>query len=117
MKKVKLIGLLAIFAIAFLHFNLGLFNRFNFLTAHWDRWMGNERIIIYGELQETDSLMTALAPQFGFRYERQEDCTVTRSFVEGVKDYNEIMSQAITTRLGEDWNIKLEKEISKYRPL
>jgi hypothetical protein len=117
MKRFKLIGLglTILIVLAILHFNFGLFNRFNFITAYWDKWTGNERIIIYGEPFETDSLKTALAPKFGFQYERQGDCTVTKPFVNGVEDYNEIMGQEITERLGGNWDKILDEEISKTK--
>ena len=98
-----------------LHVNFGIFNRFNIMTAYWDKWQGNERIIIYGEPYETDSLKTALAPKFGFKYERQEDCTVTKAFVNGVTGYNNIMGHEITERLGDNWDSVLNREISKMK--
>jgi hypothetical protein len=116
-KRLKSIGLVltALSILTLLHFNFGIFNRFNFITAYWDRWNGKERIIIYGEMLQTDSIKTALAPKFGFKYERQEDCTVTKPFINGVKDYNSIMGQQITERLGDDWDKILEQEILKVK--
>lgn len=93
----------------------GLFGRFNFATAYMDRWNGKERIIIFGEPFETDSIKSATAPRLGFTYERLEDCTVTTSFVNGVTDYNSIMSDAINNRLGENWNDRLEREIADIK--
>lgn len=117
MKHFKTVGLtVAGLALAsLLHVNFGLFNRFNFATAYWDIWQGNERIIIYGELFETDSLKTALAPKLGFNYERQEDCTVTTPFVNGVTDYNEIMGREISERLGNDWTKVLDEAIVRTK--
>jgi hypothetical protein len=55
MKRSKLVGLglATLVVLSILPFNFGLFNRFNFITAYWDKWTGNERIIIYGELFKT----------------------------------------------------------------
>ena len=113
MKKLKTIGLgtTSVLLLIIGHLNYGLFGRFNLATAYLDKWTGNERIIIYGELFEMDSIKTVIAPKLGFKYERLEDCTVTNSFVNGVTDYNEIMGQSISKRLGEDWDKRLEREI------
>lgn len=113
MRKLKIIGLAltSVLLLSIGHLNYGLFGRFNFVTAYLDKWAGNERIIIYGELFETDSIKTATAPKLGFKYERLEDCTVTTPFVNGVTDYNKIMGQTISKRLGENWDEKLEREI------
>lgn len=117
MKRLRLIvlGLAVLTTLSVLHYKFGLFNRFNFVTAYWDRWTGNERIIIYGELFENDSLKTVLAPRFGFKYERAAGCLVTHPFVNGVDDYNKVMGQKIRERLGDDWDNVLEKEISKIK--
>ena len=113
MKNRKLIIILTLlFTVGLIgHLNYGLFQRHNFLTAYFDKWAGQERIVIYGERFESDSLKTAIASGLGFKYERLEDCTVTNSFVQGVDSYNAIMGEAISDRLGEYWVTKLEKEI------
>lgn len=114
-KKKIIVGLLAIILLAVLHLTFGVLNRFSFITAYVDLWTGNERIVIYGERFETDSLKSALAPKFGFNYERQEDCTVTAPFVQGVDDYNKIMGSKISERLGAHWDSVLEREIRKLK--
>ena len=115
LKKTLLYSTIILIILTILHFRLGLFNRFNIITAYWDKWNGNERIIIYGELAPDDNLKSDIAPQFGFNYERHEDCTVTIPFVSGVKDYNAVMASAISARLGNDWNKILEKEIARAK--
>lgn|SRR5687767_1916323 len=113
MRKLKIIGITitATLLLTIGHLKYGLFERFNFVTAYFDKWTGNERIIIYGEAFETDSIKIVTAPKLGFKYERLEDCTVTSSFVNGVTDYNKIMGQVISKRLGESWDERLEREI------
>jgi hypothetical protein len=115
LKKIFRLALLSLIVFVLLHFHFGLFNRFNIITAHWDKWTGHERIIIYGELAPDDNLKSDIAPRFGFNYERHEDCTVTIPFVSGVKDYNAVMASAISARLGDDWNKILEKEIARTK--
>ncbi|MFM7857813.1 MAG: hypothetical protein ACKO96_39300, partial [Flammeovirgaceae bacterium] len=112
-KKFLRLGLLAISILVVGHFTLGLFESYNFLTAYLDRMTGKERIIIYGELDKSDSIRSIAARRLGFEYKRLKDCNVTATFVKGVKDYNSIMGQSISTRLGASWEAKLTTEISK----
>ncbi len=93
------------------HLTLGLFERFNLLTAYFDRLTGKERIIIYGELDPADSIKSITARRLGFQYVRMEDCNVTSTFVKGVNDYNDIMGQVISERVGMNWQKKLNSEI------
>lgn len=113
MKKSRLIrvGLIVVLFFAMLHYSFGLFNRYNFITAYVDKWMGYERIIIYGELFKTDSINSALAPELGFKLERKAGCNVTQPFVNGVKDYNTVMAAGISERLGRDWEEALEEKV------
>lgn len=103
-KKIKILGLgiILLSVSAILHFQFGLFSRYNFLTAYLDKWSGNERIIVCGEPFIIDSVKSIIAPNFGFKYERHANCNVSAPFVNGANQYNEIMGAEISKRLGGD---------------
>jgi hypothetical protein len=117
MKKLKIItfGFASILLVIFIHVNFGLFTRFNAITAYYDQFNGIERIVFYGEPYKTDSIKSALARTYGFRYEREANCEVTVPFLNGVKIYNEIMGHYIHKRLGKSWEETLESDIGNMK--
>jgi hypothetical protein len=99
----------------FFHVRFGLFTRFNAITAYYDQFNDRERIVFYGEPYKTDSLKSALARGYGFRYEREANCEVTIPFLNGVQIYNEIMANHITKRLGKPWEEVLDNDIANTK--
>lgn len=117
MKRLNTYGFIVagLIIVSILYYHFGLFERYNFVTAYWDSLTDTERIVIFGELNQLDVIKSRIAPQHGFQYVVGGGCVVTQPLLNGLKDYNAIMSAKINDKLGRDWEEVLNEEISKQQ--
>jgi len=102
----------AILSVAYYQF--GLFEPYNWLTAKMD--ISNEQIqlVIYGELDPNEQLRNKVASELGFQYFRATGCEVDQPFINGVTNYNKMVT-AYLNEQNPDWEQQLNIRIEQLR--
>jgi hypothetical protein len=102
---------LVVIALTLLHYFSGIFTRYNVITAKWDIIGGELSIIQFGEQDATDEYAVKLAPKFGFKYKKINDCIVSTPDANGIDQYNSLMTTYLNKKNGKTWKEKFEIEI------
>lgn len=95
--------------LSFGYYEFGLFADYNAFKAQRDIKNGNIRILIYGELGTNEVLENKIAHEFGFRFDRVDDCTVNHVLINGVEQYNKRVKEYLRKTHGIDWETKFQE--------
>jgi hypothetical protein len=96
------------------HYQFGLFESYNWLTAKKD--ISNQRIqlVIYGELDPNEQLRNKIAVELGFQFFRPTGCVVDQPFINGVNGYNQVVT-AYLNEQSPDWEQQLNVRIEQLK--
>ncbi|WP_298545664.1 hypothetical protein [uncultured Aquimarina sp.] len=109
--KKKIRNGIGILIIGILFWQLGLFNRFNYLTAKIDIWRDSPRIAMAGIPSYPCGVpCIGLNEKYGF-HESNVGCLVTGPQLRGIDSYNVQIEKYLNKRNGKDWRKKYEAEL------
>lgn len=106
--------MIATFIVCITLWQLGFFNRFNYLTAKIDIIREKPRLVtteipLFGS--EIDPILyKGLNEKYGF-HEHYTGCNVTKPQLRGIESYNTQIEKYLIKRNGEDWKTKYQSEI------
>ena len=112
----KLVFVAAVLTIVLIlsHYQFGLFEPYNWITAKKD--ISNQQIqfVIYGELDPEEKLRNKAASELGFIFFRPTGCVVDQPFINGVKDYNNVVDNYLN-ELNPNWEEELKARIQQLK--
>lgn len=108
---VIIFAFVVIAACTFLHLQYGLFTRYNYFTAQWDKRQGELQLLSYGEELTVAKEQVAVANTMGFRMKTIAGCIISRSNVNGADAYNAVMTKALEKKLGKQWRASFDTSV------
>jgi hypothetical protein len=109
--KATIIIFVVVVASTFMLLCYGLFTRYNYLTAQWDKEQGNVRLLVYGERRMDDRQQFEVARQMGFQMQTIAGCIIPKSEANGADAYNAVMTTALKKKLGKQWRAKFDTHV------
>lgn len=98
----KMFGIVLLL-IGIICWQLGLFNRFNYLTAKIDGWRNSARIVTTeSPIYPCGVPCIELKEKYGF-YEHYASCIQSGPTMRGIEMYNEEIERYLTKRNGKGW--------------
>jgi len=101
------------------HWRFGLFNRYNYLSAQWDKNRSEHFLILYGEPGPSDEYLNTLAIDYQFQY-KFLGCNISDAEIRGIEAYNQVISDKLEEINGLNWDEdfmgKLEQFHNKIAP-
>lgn len=98
--------------VGILFWQLGLFNRFNYLTAKIDGWRNSARIVITEPpLYPCGVPCIGLKKKYGF-HEHYASCIQSGPTIRGIDMYNAEIEKYLTKRNGKGWRKIYEAELN-----
>ncbi len=99
-----------------LMYHNGLFTRYNYITAQWDKRQGRFQLVNYGEHLMMSAQQKIVADTKGFQIKTIVGCIISAGAVRSAEVYNHVMMQAISQKLGTGWKTGFDKSVdSLYR--
>ena len=110
-RNVKIKIGIVILIITIISWQLGFFNRFNYLTAKIDAWRDSARIVTT-ELSSHPCGVPCigLKEKYGF-HESYVGCTLNGPTIRGIDMYNNEIEKYLNSRNGMGWRKKYEAEL------
>jgi hypothetical protein len=105
---IAIIGL-AIVLMTFLHSQYGIFTRYNWFTAQWDKNRSHVKILVYGKELISIKQKEIIAKRLGFELKSIAGCMINRSQANGADCYNQVMKDYLTKKIGKYWQAKFEQ--------
>lgn len=102
---------LAIGIMVLCHVQYGIFSRYNYFTAQWDKIHHHIRFLAYGEHLVTSAQQEKVAAKMGFTVYTMAGCVVSSAEMRGADRYNKVMINALNTSLGKGWQTKFDKSV------
>ena len=102
---------LAIFVIAFLHIQYGIFTRYNYITAQWDKKQDSIRLLAYGKQLLTAHQQAAIAKKMGFDIVTIGGCMINTASANGADEYNKVMTNYLNEKAGKHWRIRFDYSV------
>ena len=102
---------IAVLVIAFLHLEYGVFTRYNYLTAQWDKVHGEIRLLTYGKELTVANQRAIIAKRMGFDIITIAGCEIGSSLANGADQYNNVMSTTLYEKMGKHWKVTFDKSV------
>lgn len=113
--KLKLLHIivivLSVSLLTIANYNYGIFTRYNYFTAHWDKLNGEVRLLAYGKRLLVASQEKLIAERMDFEITTIAGCIISRSESNGADEYNKVMTKALNKRLGRHWKVRFDKSV------
>ncbi|WP_342644761.1 hypothetical protein [Mucilaginibacter sp. CSA2-8R] len=111
-----LLGIIILSATVWLMYHDGLFTRYNYMTAQWDKYQGRTSLVAYGERLRMELQLKMIALAKDFQIKTIADCNISTAAVRGAQAYNNVMMQALSKKPGAGWKAAFDKSAdSLYR--
>ena len=110
-KKIIILLIVLLIVLPVLHYTMGIFTRHNYFTALFDKWNGDLKQVVYGEMDRNERLSYLWAERNGFQFKRIAGCDVTMPLVNGAEMYNNVMRSKLDEMLGHNWEQRMISEI------
>jgi hypothetical protein len=92
-------------------YKYGMFTRYNYFTAQWDRFNGKIRLLSYGKQLLIDNQQKIIAERLGFKINTIAGCIIRDSEANGANEYNKVMTEVLNKRLGSHWKARFDKSV------
>jgi hypothetical protein len=103
--------ILTILVLAFFHYQYGLFTRYNYITAQWDKRHNEIRLVTYGEELLANKQYKIIAQKMGFRWETIAGCLISSPSINGAEQYNKVMTEYLVQKIGNGWKKRFDKSV------
>lgn len=110
-KPLLLIFLLVTITLCILQVCFGIFTPYNYVTAQWHKHHGTLQLLSYGEQQLTQKQQVVVANEMGFDIKAIAGCFISQSAINGAEQYNKVMNNALTAKLGKSWKAEFDRKV------
>lgn len=100
---------LALSVLVWLSYSYGIFTRYNYFTAQWDKHKGTLQLLTYGEELTVAKQQKRVAQEMGFRMKAIAGCIISSNAINGADAYNAVMTQALNSKLGKNWKVGFDR--------
>src|ERR1700759_2589957 len=105
------ITLFPLLLLAYFHFQYGLFTRYNYFTAQWDKRHNDIHLINWGKGLLTNKEHEIIAHQMGFQWTTIAGCFIDGPSANGAEQYNKVITEYLDQKMGKKWRSKFDRSI------